>query len=60
MKTPMIVVASLSLHLAELPYAQLSHPVLVVVSSALLVVVLESELDVLLSLLEPLDFPWAT
>lgn len=60
MKTPIMVVASLSLHLAELPYAQLSHPVLELLSSALLVVDLESELDLSSELLEPLDFPWAT
>lgn len=56
MITPMIVVAVLTLHLLALPYAQLSHPVFVLVVARVDLV-----LEVLLSLLVfPMLFPWAT
>lgn len=53
--TPMMVVASLNLHLDELPYAQLSHPELLDRRVLLLL------LSLSLSLLDlPLLLPWAT
>lgn len=56
MITPMMVVAVLTLHLLALPYAQLSHPVVVLVVARVDLV-----LEVLLSLLDfPMLFPCAT